>query len=95
MIRIKPEVYGECGEFRGGLDKWPVQQGTQRWLRDVQFRKHNPVRQHVAIYWKRGLPQHHDGSVQKLTALYGRRMTIEELFLDQKNRRHGWSLRNI
>lgn len=34
-------------------------------------------------------------SVKKLTALYGRRMTIEELFRDGKNRRHGGTLRNM
>ena len=30
----------------------------------------------------------------KLTLLYGRRMTIEELFRDDKNRRNGMALRN-
>lgn len=34
-------------------------------------------------------------SVQKLTALYNRRMTIEERFRDEKNRRHRRALRNI
>lgn len=104
VIRIKPNVYVTCHQFRGKLEVLPVQRGTQRLLRDVQFRKRDPVTQHVAVCWKRGLPKHRDEcwflmtdlpySVPKLTKLYGRRMTIEELFRDEKNRRHGWALRN-
>lgn len=104
VIRIKPNVYVECREFRGKLDTLPVRRGTERLLRNVQFRKENPVTQHVAVCWKKGLPKDRDEcwflmtdlpyEVKKLTALYGRRMTIEELFRDGKNRRHGWALRN-
>ena len=99
-----PTVHVECREFRGKLDLLPVKRGTQRLLKDVQFRKQNPVTQHVAVCWKKGLPKDRDEcwflmtdlsySVKKLTDLYGRRMTIEELFRDEKNRRHGWALRN-
>ena len=105
VIRIHPNVYVQCREYRGRLDLLPVQRGTQQLLREVQFRKQNPVTQHVAVCWKKGLPKHRDecwflmtdlsDSVQKLTALYGRRMTIEELFRDKKNSRHGWALRNM
>lgn len=104
VIRIRPEVHVECREFRGKLDLLPVKRGTERLLKNVQFRKQNPVTQHVAICWKKGLPKERDEcwflmtdlpySVKRLTALYGRRMTIEELFRDEKNRRHGWALRN-
>lgn len=104
VIRIKPDVHVQCREFRGRLDLLPVRRGTERLLRNVQFRKTNPVTQHVAVYWKKGLPKDRDEcwflmtdlpySVKQLTAMYGRRMTIEELFRDKKNRRHGWALRN-
>lgn len=104
VIRIKPDVHVECRDFRGKLALFPVKRGTECLLRDVQFRQRNPVRQHVAIYWKKGLPKDRDEcwflmtdlpySVRKLTELYGRRMTIEELFRDKKNRRSGWALRN-
>lgn len=104
VIRIKPDVHVQCRQFRGKLDLFPVTRGTQRLLKDVQFRKQKPVTQHVAICWKKGLPKDRDEcwflmtrlsySVKKLTELYGRRMTIEELFRDEKNRRHGWALRN-
>ncbi len=60
--------------------------------------------QNVAVFWKKGLPKERDECwflmtdltypVMRLTELYGRRMTIEELFRDEKNRRHGWALRN-
>ena len=43
VIRIKPEVHVECREFRGKLDLLPVKHGTERLLKDVQFRKQNPV----------------------------------------------------
>jgi hypothetical protein len=54
--------------------------------------------------WKRDLPKKRDecwflmtdlqaGGTQ-ISNLYGRRMTIEELFRDQKNKRNGWSLRD-
>jgi hypothetical protein len=104
VIRIKPDVHVECDQFRGRLDLLPVKRGTRRLLKEVQFRKQKPVTQHVAVCWKKGLPKDRDEcwflmsdlsySVKKLTKLYGRRMTIEELFRDEKNRRHGWALRN-
>jgi hypothetical protein len=104
VIRIRPEVHVACAAFRGQLNCLPVKRGTRRLLKDVEFRKEKPVRQHVAVCWKKGLPKDRDEcwflmtdlpySVPKLTSLYGRRMTIEELFRDQKNRRQGWTLRN-
>lgn len=104
VIRIKPDVYVECAEFRGKLTELPVKRGTRCLLKDVQYRKRNPVIQHVAVYWKKDLPKDRDKcwflmtnlvySVEKLTELYGLRMTIEELFRDEKNRRHGRALRN-
>ncbi len=94
VIRIKPTVHVECREFRGKLDLLPVKRGTERLLKDVQFRKQNPVTQHVAVCWKKGLPKDRDEcwflmtdlpySVRKRTDLYGRWMTIEELFRDEK-----------
>jgi hypothetical protein len=105
VVRIKPKVYVECEQFRGRLDRLAVWRGCQRLLCDVQFRKAHPLVQHVPVCWKKGLPKRRDEcwflmtdlpwSVQKLTELYGRRMTIEQLFRHEKNRRYGWSLRNI
>jgi hypothetical protein len=103
VIRIRPDVWVEGRAFRGKLLDLPVKKGTCRSLRDVAFRKHNPVRQHVVVRWKTGLPAKRDEPWFLMTDLrrpplalserYGQRMTIEELFRDGKNRRNGWALR--
>jgi hypothetical protein len=104
VIRIKPEVYVECSGFRGKLSDYPVRKGMQRVLADVQYRRQDPVRQNVVIYWKVGLPKKRDEpwflmtdlkrKAEVLTTLYGKRMTVEELFRDDKNKRNGFSLRH-
>ena len=104
VIRIKPDVYVQGAKYAGKLCDLKVKRGTRLLLRDVEFRKHNPVTQHVAVCWPKGLPTDRDEcwflmtdlpyKVPKLTDLYGRRMTIEEFFRDQKNRRAGWALRH-
>jgi len=104
VIRIKPDVHVKCPRYTGNLCDLKVKRGTRLLLRDVEFRKHHPVTQHVAVCWKKGLQKDRDEcwflmtdlayKVPRLTDLYGRRMTIEEFFRDQKNRRAGWALRN-
>ena len=59
---------------------------------------------HVIIHWKMGLAKKRDEpwflmtdlerKVESLTTLYGKRMTVEELFRDDKNKRNGFSLRH-
>jgi len=43
VIRIRPDVYVECREFRGKLDLLPLKRGTERLLKNVQFHKQNPA----------------------------------------------------
>lgn len=105
IIRIKPDVWVETRSFRGTLRVYPVHQGMCRVLRDVVDRKHDPVRQHVLIRGVEGLPQKRDEpwflmtdlgrAPRSLSRLYGKRMTVEELFRDHKNRRNGWSWRDV
>lgn len=105
IIRIKPDVWVETGCFRGKLRDIPVHKGMCRVLRDVLYRKHDPVRQHVVIRWVEGLPERRDEpwflmtdlarDPRSLSRLYGKRMTVEELFRDDKNRRNGWALRDV
>lgn len=81
-----------------------MKKGVCRLLRDGSFRKQNLVRQNIVVRWKPGLPQRRDEPwflmtdltqpPRQLSELYGRRMTIEELFRDDTNRRSGWALRN-
>src|SRR5262249_58847726 len=97
-------VWVECPAYRGQLLDLPVQRGVCRLLADVAFRKQHPVRQHVVVRWERGLPTRRDepwflmSNLRRpalaLSQLYSQRMTIEELFRDDKNRRNGWALRD-
>ena len=99
VLRIQPKVYIDHRHYRGRLDRFPVARGSSLLLVDVLFRKSEPVKHHVAICWPKSLPQHRDEcwylmtdlaySVQEITKLYARRMTVEGLFRDAKNRRYG------
>ena len=104
VIRIRPDVWVQNQEFHGKLLDYPVKKGICKLLRDVAFRKVDPVKQHVVVRWKANLPKKRDEpwflmtdlkrSPLALSELYGKRMTIEELFRDYKNKRNGWSLRH-
>jgi hypothetical protein len=104
VVRIKPDVCVDGPAYRGNLLDYPVKKGLAVVLRDVRYRQKDPVVQHVVIRWKEGLPKKRDepwflmtdlrrGAVA-LTDLYGRRMTVEELFRDGKNKRNGFALRH-
>lgn len=105
VIRISPDVWIRSRQFTGKLLDFPVKRGTCRCLKNVDYRKTNSVKQHVVIRWKKGLPKRRDecwflmtdldASADRLSELYGQRMTIEECFRDHKNRRNGFALRNI
>jgi hypothetical protein len=109
LIRIQPKVTVRLVGFHGQLLDYPVYKGIAKVLKRVSYRSDNAVIQHVVIHWRRNLPKKRDecwflmtdqkGSAQQLCNLYGRRMTIEQLFRDDKSKRnsgtlHGWSLRD-
>jgi hypothetical protein len=104
VIRVQPDVWVEGPSYTGNLKALPVHKGMAVVLREVRYRKDDPVVQHVVVRWKPGLPKKRDepwylmtdlrrGAVA-LTDLYGQRMTVEELFRDGKNKRNGFSLRH-
>jgi hypothetical protein len=104
VVRIKSDVWVEGASYRGNLKDYPVHKGMAVLLRDVRYRQEEPVVQHVVVRWKPGLPKKRDepwylmtdlrrGAVA-LTDLYGKRMTVEELFRDDKSKRNGFSLRH-
>jgi hypothetical protein len=103
-VRIKPDVWVEHRRFTGLLADYPVQKGIRHVLTGAVYRKDGAVTHNVVIHWKPGLPAKRDhpwylmtdlgGGAVKLTRLYGRRMTVEELFRDDKNRRNGMALRD-
>jgi len=104
LIRIQPKVKVKFKDFDGKLMDYPVCKGIAKVLRDVAYRSDGAVRQNIVIRWRKDLPQRRDecwflmtdliGSAHQLCQLYGRRMTIEQLFRDHKSKRNGWSLRD-
>jgi len=100
LIRIQPTVYVAGEAFTGVLDRYPIRPGQSRVLRDVLYRRQDPVRQHVAVVWRTGQDEpwflmtslaHVKASL--LAKLYALRMTIEEYFRDSKSLRNGFALR--
>jgi hypothetical protein len=104
LVRIKPAVTVAGVRYRGVLSQYPVKKGMAHVLRDVQYRKDARVTHHVVIRWRPDLPKKRDepwylmtnleGRAEALCRLYGRRMSVEELFRDHKSRRNGMALRN-
>ena len=100
ILRIRPEVYVRHRSFTGQLLDLPVRVGTSLVLRDVQYRKRQPIRQNVAVVWYEGQCEpwflatnlRRLGAV-KLTRVFARRMGIEEYFRDAKSKRNGFALR--
>jgi Transposase DDE domain len=103
LVRIKPAVTVAGARYRGVLSHYPVRKGIAQVLRDVQYRKDARVTHHVVIRWRPNLPKKRDepwylmtnldGRAEALCRLYGRRMSVEELFRDHKSRRNGLALR--
>ena len=104
LIRIQPNVRVKLKGFDGKLLDYPVKKGIAKVLKDAAYRSDQALKQNIVVHWKRNLPKKRDecwflmtdlkGTAQKLCQLYGRRMTIEQLFRDDKNKRNGWSLRD-
>jgi hypothetical protein len=104
LIRIQPSVTVRLKGFHGKLLDYPVKKGIARVLRRVSYRSDGAVTQSVVVHWPRNLPKKRDecwflmtdqpGTARQLCKLYGQRMTIEQLFRDDKSKRNGWSLRD-
>ncbi len=104
VIRIQPSVTIRLHGFHGKLLDYPVYKGIAKVLKRVSYRSDGAVTQNVVVRWKKDLPKKRDecwflmsdqpGTAHQLCKLYGRRMTIEQLFRDDKSKRNGWSLRD-
>jgi hypothetical protein len=104
VIRIQPKVSVRLRGFHGKLLDYPVYKGIAKVLKNVSYRSDGAVTQNVVVHWRRNLPAKRDecwflmtdqqGSAHQLCRLYGQRMTVEQLFRDDKNKRNGWSLRD-
>jgi hypothetical protein len=104
LIRIQPNVKVKFKGFDGKLLDYPVKKGIAKVFKNVAYRSDQAISQNIVIRWKSSLPKHRDecwflmtdlsATAHQLCQLYGRRMTIEMLFRDDKNKRNGWSLRD-
>jgi len=104
IFRIQPKVWIHVGQVRCRLDQYPIHKGMCQMLKAVLYRQHDPIQQNVVVRWKRHLPKHRDECwylmtdlnlpARRVSDLYARRMSIEQLFRDGKNKRNGWSLRD-
>jgi hypothetical protein len=104
VIRIQPSVTVRLHGFCGKLLDYPVRKGIAKVLKRVSYRSDGAVTQNVVVRWRTDLPQKRDecwflmtdqpGTAQQLCKPYGQRMTIEQLFRGDKNKRNGWSRRD-
>jgi hypothetical protein len=104
VVRAKPDAWVEGPQYTGKLLDLPVQKGMAVVFKRVRYREEDPVAHSVVVRWQEGLPKERDGPwflmtdlgrpAVPLTELYGQRMTAEELFRDDQNRRNGLSLRH-
>lgn len=104
VIRIQPKVTVRLRGFHGKLLDYPVKKGIARVLKRVSYRSDGAVTLSIVVHWPKNLPAKRDecwflmtdqpGTARQLCQLYGRRMTIEQLFRDSKSKRNGWSLRD-
>ena len=104
VVRVQPKVTVRLHGFHGQLLDYPVKKGTAKVLKRVGYRADAAVTQHVVVRWPKNLPAKRDecwflmtdqpGTAHQLCALYGRRMTVEQLFRDGKSKRNGWGLRD-
>ena len=104
VVRIKPDVTISCSRYRGVLRKYPTKKGMAHLLKDVDYRKDSRVQHNIVIRWRPDLPKSRDEpwflmtdlahEAERICQLYGRRMSIEELFRDGESKRNGQSLRD-
>ena len=104
LIRIQPSVTVRLKGFHGKLLDYPVKKGIAKVLRQVIYRSDAAITQSVVVRWPPNLPRRRDecwflmtdqpGTAHQLCRIYGQRMTIEQLFRDDKSKRNGWSLRD-
>lgn len=108
IIRIKSKVQVKFSGQRVRLDRYPVSRGACELHKNVLYRQRDPVKQHVVIRWKKGLPKKSDQpwylmtnieldcrprqAARRISDLYARRFDIEELFRDAKSGQFGYAL---
>ena len=101
VIRVNAKVRFMSGRFDGLLSEHTVREGGHRDLGFGRFRARRPVGRRVIVRWERGykepliLGTDLLWNWRKVVEVFKLRMSIEELFRDEKNIRYGWGLRQL
>lgn len=99
VIRVSSGATFASGTFSGRLSDHGVKEGGHRVLGWGRYTARHPVERRVIVTWERGneealiLGTDLDWNWRKVVAVFERRMSVEELFRDEKNVRYGWGLR--
>jgi hypothetical protein len=99
VIRVTGQTHFATETMQGPTDHIRLRPGQHRDLGFGAYRKHQPVHQRLVVYWKKRqaepwfLATDLEAGWHTVVALYAQRMSIEELFRDEKNLRYGWGLR--
>lgn len=101
VIRLTPKVMFRSQKWHGELDLLPIRPATHKDLGFGLYRKDRPAEQRVVMWWKASekeawfLATDLRWGWRKVACAFKLRMSIEELFRDEKNIRYGWGLRQI
>lgn len=99
VIRVNAKVRFTSDGFEGLLSEHGVKEGGHRVLGWGRYTARRPVERRVIVRWERG---HEEPLIlgtdlpwnwRKVVEVFKQRMSIEELFRDEKNIRYGWGLR--
>ena len=99
VIRVNAKVRFTSDQFDGLLSQHGVRPGGHRDLGFGHYTTRHPVARRVIVRWERGyeepaiLGTDLMWSWRKVVEVFKQRMSIEELFRDEKNIRYGWGLR--
>jgi len=101
VIRVSSGATFTAKGFAALLSMHGVKEGGHRVLGWGRYTKRRPVERRVIVTWERG----HEKALilgtdllwhwRKVVAVFKQRMSIEELFRDEKNIRYGWGLRQL
>ena len=101
VIRASSGATFTAKGFSALLSKHDVKEGGHRVLGWGLYTKRRPVERRVIVTWERGneealiLATDLLWRWRKVVAVFKQRMSIEELFRDEKNIRYGWGLRQM
>ena len=101
VIRVNARVRFVSERFDGLLSEHGVREGGHRDLGFGRYTASCPVERRVIVRWERGyeepaiLGTDLPWNWRKVVEVFKRRMSIEELFRDEKNIRYGWGLRQL